>query len=97
MRQTSPIIVNEVRRLSQEEGLRDAEIADVIKYHRVTVQRIREANGIPTYNIDNRKDKRTLCPYCGKPYFIRRKETPGICCPDCIPVINSLDGNTAKE
>ena len=33
---TSPIIVNEIRRLSQEEGLKDIEIADIIKYNRVS-------------------------------------------------------------
>lgn len=92
MGNTSPVIVNEIRRLSQEEGLRDQEIADIIQYHRVTVQRIREKNGIPTYNINKRKDKKELCPQCGKPYYIRREETPGICCPDCIPKINSLYG-----
>ena len=48
---TSPIIVNEIRRLSQEEGLKDSEIADIIKYNRVSIQRIRNENGIPTYHF----------------------------------------------
>ncbi len=55
---TSPIIVNEIRRLSQEEGLKDREIADIIKYNRVSVQRIRKENGIPTYNKAKRKGKK---------------------------------------
>ena len=31
MSKTSPIIINGIRRLSQEEGLKDDEIADIIK------------------------------------------------------------------
>ena len=81
---TSPIIVNEIRRLSQEEGLKDAEIADIIKYNRVSIQRIRNEHNIPTYNKDMRKDKKVICPQCGEDYLIRRNEKPGICCPTCI-------------
>lgn len=88
MRNTSPIIVNEIRRLSQEEGLKDSEIADIIKYNRVSVQRIRQDNGIPTYNIENRKDKDCICPHCGNHYMIRRCETPSICCPNCEESLN---------
>ncbi len=80
---TSPVIVNEIRRLSQEEGLKDSEIADIIKYNRVSVQRIRQENGIPVYNKDVRKDKKVGCPQCDQTYLIRRNEKPGICCPDC--------------
>lgn len=83
MSTTSPIIVNEIRRLSQEEGLKDSEIADIIKYNRVSVQRIRNENNIPTYNKEMRKDKDIICPQCGNHYFIRRNEKPGICCPNC--------------
>ena len=85
---TSPIIVNEIRRLSQEEGLRDFEIADIIKYSRVGVQRIRQENGIPVYNKSVRKDKRVICPQCCGEYFIRRNEKPGICCPTCEETMN---------
>lgn len=85
---TSPIIVNEIRRLSQEEGLKDSEIADIIKYNRVSIQRIRNENGIPTYNKDNRKDKEVICPQCCAKYMIRRKERPGICCPSCTEALN---------
>lgn len=86
---TSPVIVNEIRRLSQEEGLKDSEIADIIKYNRVSIQRIRNENGIPTYNIENRKDKEVICPQCGNPYLIRRNEKPGVCCPDCTSKLNA--------
>lgn len=85
---TSPIIVNEIRRLSQEEGLKDSEIADIIKYNRVSIQRIRNENGIPTYNKDVRKDKNVICPQCGNGYLIRRNEKPGICCPKCEEEMN---------
>lgn len=80
---TSPVIVKEIYRLSQEEGLKDEEIADIIKYNRVSVQRIRKENNIPVYNKSVRKDKKVGCPQCGGIYFIRRNEKPGICCPDC--------------
>ena len=85
---TSPIIVNEIRRLSQEEGLRDAEIADIIQYNRVSVQKIRKAYDIPTYNKEMRKDKNITCPVCKSVYYIRRNEQPGICCPACAVEIN---------
>lgn len=86
---TRPIIINEIRRLSQEEGLKDSEIADIIKYNRVSVQRIRQENNIPTYNKNMRKDKEVLCPQCAKHYLIRRNEKPGICCPDCMARLNA--------
>ncbi len=89
MRNTSPIIVNEIRRLSQDEGLRDSEIAEIIKYNRVSIQRIRQDYGIPTYNIENRKDKDCVCAQCGNHYMIRRREKPGICCPACEQVLNA--------
>ena len=86
---TSPIIVNEIRRLSQEEGLKDSEIADIIKYNRVSIQRIRNEHNIPTYNKDVRKDKKVICPQCGGDYLIRRNEKPGICCPKCAEIANA--------
>jgi hypothetical protein len=85
---TSPIIVNEIRRLSQQEGLRDAEIAEIIQYNRVSVQKIRKAYEIPTYNKMIRKDKVETCPICNSQYYIRRNEQPGICCPACSDRIN---------
>ena len=89
MSKTSPIIINEIRRLSQEEGLKDDEIADIIKYNRVSIQRIRNENNIPTYNKEMRKDKKVICPQCGNDYLIRRNEKPGICCPNCIGKMNT--------
>jgi len=86
---TSPIIINEIKRLSQEEGLKDSEIADIIKYNRVSVQRIRQENNIPTYNKSVRKDKKVICPQCGKSYLIRRCEKPGICCPECAVILDN--------
>lgn len=86
---TSPIIVNEIRRLSQEEGLKDTEIAEIIQYNRISIQRIRQEFGIPTYNKMMRKDKRVVCPQCKKEYFIRRCEKDNkICCPECEKKIN---------
>jgi len=85
---TSPIIVEEIRRLSQEEGLKDTEIADIIKYNRVSINKIRKAYDIPSYNKMMRKDKEVICSNCGKRYFIRRNQSPGICCPECEKILN---------
>lgn len=87
-RNTSPIIVEEIRKLSQEEGLKDHEIADIIKYNRVTIQKLRKLNGIPTCNLQMRKDKSVVCPQCFQSYYIRRCEKPGVCCPQCAELIN---------
>jgi transposase-like protein len=94
---TSPVIVEEIRRLSQEEGLKDCEIADTIQYDRVSIQRIRKAHNIPTYNIKVRKDKKVTCPQCGNTYLIRRNEKPGICCPDCEKVFNEILSSKARK
>jgi len=87
---TSPIIINEIRRLSQDEGLKDSEIADIIKYNRVSVQRIRRENDIPTYKKENRMDKEVVCPQCCGHYMIRRHEKAGICCPKCEEAANKI-------
>jgi ribosomal protein L37AE/L43A len=80
---TSPVIVEKIRSLSQDEGLKDSEIAEIINYNRVSVQRIRKQYNIPTYNPDNRKDKAVMCPQCNQAYYIRRNQSPMICCPKC--------------
>jgi hypothetical protein len=73
-------VVNEIKRLSQDEGLRDDEIADIIGCSRATVNRERCKHNIPTANLDNRKDKKYVCRGCGKEHLIRRKERkPGLC------------------
>ena len=55
---TKPFIVSEIRRLSQEEGLKDSEIAEIMNYNRISVQRIRRDNNIPTYNAESRKNNK---------------------------------------
>mgnify|MGYP002856872553 CR=1 FL=1 len=96
-RGTSPVIINEIKRLSQEEGLKDGEIADIIGYNRVSVQRIRSENGIPKCNYSNRRDKPVTCPQCGKEYMIRRNEFPGISCPECTEKTNVRLRNLYEE
>lgn len=88
MSKTSPVIVNEIRRLSQEEGLKDCEIADIIGYSRGGVQRIRKENNIPTYNYVNRKDKEMICSICKKKYYIKRTQKRSLCCSECEEKIN---------
>ena len=94
---TSPTIVNEIRRLSQQEGMKDAEIADIIGYNRVSIQRIRRENNIPTYKKEFRKDVKVICPQCGKEYLIRRNEKPEICCPQCKVMIEKLLGGGKSQ
>ena len=77
------MIVDEIRRLSQDEGLNDTEIGIKMGYARGSVQRIRKAAGIPTHNLNNRKDKSCFCMKCDKIFYIRRCESDKIVCPDC--------------
>ena len=71
--------VEEIRRLSQEEGMFDNEIADYLGIHRVTVNRIRKQYSIPRANLKNRKDKPSYCTKCGKPIIIKRRERFSSC------------------
>lgn len=66
--------VEEIRRLSQEEGMTDKEIAGILGVHRVTVNRIRNQNDIPKAKFINRQDKLVYCTICRKPFIIRRRE-----------------------
>lgn len=76
-------IVEEIRRLSQEEGLNDSEIAEKIGCSKSTVCRCRTANNIPKYNLKNRKDKSYVCGKCGKTVFIARCQKIKYYCEDC--------------
>ena len=76
--------VNLVYKLSQEEGLNDREISEVIGCSRVTITRIRKRECIPICNRNNKKDKKYVCASCGKEVYIRRCEARSYLCPDCI-------------
>ena len=60
------LVVKEVERLSQEEGLNDREIAIKLGCSRATVNRIRVGYEIPTANLSNIRDKKYICSKCGK-------------------------------
>jgi len=77
------LIVEQIRRMSQEEGLSDSEIGEQLGYARVSVQRIRKTNNIPIANRENRKDKPCKCMKCDKEFFIKRNESDKIFCPEC--------------
>lgn len=79
-----PILVKEVRRLSQEEGLNDTEIAKMIGCSRATVMRARKQHNIPLCNVMNKKDKTYVCGICGETITIRRCERRQYACPQCI-------------
>lgn len=78
-----PYLVDEIKRLSQQEGLGDKEIADVLGCSRATVNRARRTYKIPTANLDNRKDKEYTCTFCEKVVVIARKERKKRYCDDC--------------
>jgi transcriptional regulator with XRE-family HTH domain len=83
-----PYLVQEIRRLSQEEGLNDQEIAAILGCSRATVNRTRQANNIPTANLENRKDKEYTCTFCNKVVVIARKERKKRYCDDCREQLN---------
>lgn len=79
--------VNEIIRLSNEEGLNDREIANILNCNRVSVTRIRNRNNIPKCNKINRKDKSYKCINCGVTVYIRRKEPLKGFCDNCIAIL----------
>lgn len=72
-----------IKHYSQEEGLKDHEIAELLGCSRATVNRHRQEHAIPTANLHNRKDKLCTCESCGKTYYIRRKERRKKVCENC--------------
>lgn len=83
------LVVNQIYKLSQEEGLTDTEIAKKLGYARGSIQRIRMENNIPTANKSNRKDKICKCMKCDGKFFIRRCESNRIVCPTCEIMIEN--------
>lgn len=76
-------IIEEVRRLSQEEGLNDGEIAEKIGCSKSTIGRVRADNNIPKCNLKNKKDKSYICSSCSKQVFIARREKVKLYCKEC--------------
>lgn len=72
-----------VRKLSQEEGMTDKEIAENIGSSRSAVARARGRHGIPRSNRMNRKDKKEKCVLCGYERFISRKQYKQTHCHSC--------------
>lgn len=77
------LIIEQIAKLSQKEGLNDSEIGEQLGYSRVSIQRIRKANNIPVANKLNRKDRPCKCMKCNKEFFIRRSESDKIYCLEC--------------
>ena len=77
------LIVGQITKLSQEEGLNDSEIGEQLGYARGSIQRIRRAHNIPVANKSNRKDKSCSCMKCSNEFFIRRNESNKLYCPEC--------------
>ncbi|WP_422661779.1 hypothetical protein ACK8P5_25835 (plasmid) [Paenibacillus sp. EC2-1] len=100
-----PIQVDQVRALSQSEGLFDHEIADRMGCHRTTVTRCRLRYGIPHTNLANRRDKIQTCKRCGQQDLIYRKDRILKYCGSCRDTIEDerrekkhlRDGNKSKK
>lgn len=82
--------IEEIRRLSQEEGMNDREISALFGVHRTTVARIRSANGIPKCNVLMKKDKVSYCNRCHERFIIRRGQKRHLCF-NCAPLVNGVD------
>lgn len=78
-----PYLVDKIKHLSQDEGLSDKEIADILGCSRATVNRTRRAYAIPTANLQNRRDKHYTCTFCGEVVVIARKDRKKKYCDDC--------------
>ena len=76
-------VIKQIEYLSQNEGLKDDEIAERIGCSRATINRERKKNKIPTANLANRVDKHYVCKGCNKMITIRRKDRKQNYCPDC--------------
>lgn len=75
--------IDKIRELSQNEGLNDREIAELLHCDRTTVTRTRKRENIPICNKNNRKDKKYICSKCKKIIYIRRCEPIKLLCPEC--------------
>lgn len=68
---------------SQEEGLTDQEIADKLNCARSTVCRVKKECKLPRRNLQNRRDKSYVCPFCKETVYIRRKDPLRLMCDSC--------------
>lgn len=75
--------VDKVRHLSQDKGLNDRQIAEVLGCYRSTITRLRKRHNIPRCDIGNRHDKSYICAECGDLVFIRRKDRRKALCSTC--------------
>ena len=83
------LIVEQITKLSQYEGLNDSEIGELLGYARGSIQRIRKTYNIPVANKENRKDKPCKCMKCDIQFLIRRNEPDKLFCPACEKTENT--------
>jgi DNA-directed RNA polymerase subunit RPC12/RpoP len=76
-------VINEIKRLGQDEGLNDMEIAKILGCSRATINRTRREYDIPKANLKNKRDKSYVCVDCKKTVYIRRCERRKLLCPEC--------------
>lgn len=68
---------------SQEYGLTDTEIAEALNCSRSTIARIKKEYNLPNRNVNNRRDKSYVCPFCKSTIFIKRCESITLMCENC--------------
>lgn len=76
--------IEQIRIMSQEEGLNDRQIAEALGCSRVTITRIRTRNNIPVCDKCNRRDKTYKCLSCGDTVYIKRKDRRQAFCEKCL-------------
>lgn len=91
------LVIAEINRLSQDEGLNDLEIANIMGCSRATINRNRISNDIPSANLRNRKDKVFTCGKCHKEIFIRRRERRRLYCNACMNLLATEEVNVTSS
>lgn len=74
---------SQVRELSQEFGLNDRQISEILGCERATITKLRKRHSIPVCNLKNRMDKTYVCAKCGETITIRRRERRMAFCSKC--------------
>lgn len=82
--------IDSIKELSQEFGMTDTQIAEMIGCSRATVNRVRNKNNIPIRNVNNKMDKKYVCNECGSEVLIRRNEQKRFMCGDCMDKLKNI-------
>lgn len=82
--------LDSIRELSQEFGMTDTQIAQMIGCSRATINRARNKHDIPIRNVKNKMDKSYICNECGNEILIKRSEQKRFICGDCMDKLKNI-------